>query len=270
MPRSNRRVAIVTGASSGIGQAIAKALAKGGFEVFGFSRRTASPSKLIPVAVDVRNDESVAEGVRQVLNSSERIDVLVNAAGFSVIGAIEESSTAQAVSLFDTNVLGTIRVIRAVLPSMRAAGSGRIINIGSVVGFVPAPFMGIYAATKHAIEGYTESLDHEVRTLGIRASIIEPGFTRTGIAHATERADQPISVYARPDQIAYDHISKSLAEGMEPDIVGEFVAAVVNENNPKLRYPVASGDRLLSRLRRFVPASMFDKSLRKQFHLDEA
>ena len=125
--------------------------------------------------LDVTDDESVAGAVREVLDRSGRIDVLVNNAGVGVSGAAEESSIEQARALFDTNLFGSIRMTRAVLPHMREQGSGRIINVSSVLGFMPAPFMALYAATKHAIEGYSESLDHEVREHGVRVLLVEPG-----------------------------------------------------------------------------------------------
>src|SRR3954463_7211809 len=129
--------------------------------------------------LDVTDDVSVAGVVREVLERSGRIDVLVNNAGVGIAGAAEESSIEQARALFETNVFGSIRMTRAVLPHMREQGGGRIINVSSVLGLVPAPFMALYAATKHAIEGYSESLDHEVREHGVRVLLVEPGYTNT-------------------------------------------------------------------------------------------
>src|SRR5260370_25705747 len=130
--------------------------------------------------LDVTSDDSVAAVVREVMRLSGRIDLLVNNAGFSVAPAgAEESSIEQARSIFDTNFFWTVRMTRAVVPHMRRQGGGRIINIGSVLGFLPAPYMALYAATKHALEGYSESLDHELRTRGIRVSVVEPAYTQT-------------------------------------------------------------------------------------------
>src|SRR5918995_2939272 len=159
-------IALVTGASSGIGEATAERLAKAGYKVYGTSRRGAQAGKqsFDMIALDVTSDESVAAAIQQVMQLEGRIDLLVNNAGFSVApGGAEESSTEQAQSIFDTNFFGIVRMTRAVVPHMRHQGSGRIINIGSVLGFLPAPYMALYAATKHAIEGYSESLDHELR-----------------------------------------------------------------------------------------------------------
>src|SRR5205807_7234616 len=127
-----------------------------------------------------------------VLGRSGRIDVLVNNAGLGITGAAEESSIEQARALFDTNLFGSMRMTRAVLPQMREQGSGRIINVSSVLGLVPAPFGALYAATKHAIEGYSESVDHEVRDYGIRVLRVEPAYTRTSFDATASLADDPL------------------------------------------------------------------------------
>ena len=126
------------------------------------------------------SDDSVEAAVGELIRREGRIDLLVNNAGFGVAPAgAEESSIEQARAIFDTNFFGIVRMTRAVVPHMRQQGSGRIINIGSVLGFLPMPYGALYAATKHAVEGYSESLDHELRTRGIRVSVIEPAYTKT-------------------------------------------------------------------------------------------
>src|SRR5881296_3003147 len=176
------KTALVTGASSGIGEATAQRLAMAGYKVYGSSRRGAQAGQrsfhMLPL--DVTSDASVEAAVGEVMRLEGRIDLLVNNAGFGVAPAgAEESSIEQARSIFDTNFFGIVRMTRTVVPHMRLQGSGRIINIGSVLGFLPMPYGALYAATKHAIEGYSESLDHELRTRGIRVSVIEPANTNT-------------------------------------------------------------------------------------------
>ena len=191
------QVALVTGASSGIGEAAAHELLGAGFTVYGTSRKAAageSRNGIVFLPLDVTNDESVAAVVREVLERSGRIDVLVNNAGLGIAGAAEESSVEQAQALFDTNLFGSIRMTRAVLPQMRTQGSGRIINLSSVLGLAPAPFGALYAATKHAVEGYSESLDHEVREHGVRVLLVEPAYTRTSFDSNAIPADQPLPV----------------------------------------------------------------------------
>jgi NAD(P)-dependent dehydrogenase (short-subunit alcohol dehydrogenase family) len=169
--KSDSKTALVTGASSGIGKATAERLSRAGFRVYGTSRRAgrAGQRSFEMLPLDVTSDESVAAAVAEMLRREGRIDLLVNNAGFSTAPAgAEESSMEQARSIFDTNFFGIVRMTRAVAPHMRSRGSGRIINIGSIFGFLPMPYMALYAATKHAVEGYSESLDHELRTMGIR------------------------------------------------------------------------------------------------------
>jgi NAD(P)-dependent dehydrogenase (short-subunit alcohol dehydrogenase family) len=163
------KVALVTGASSGIGEATAERLARAGYKVYGTSRRSA-PSRqrsFEMLSLDVTSDPSVEAVVSEALRREGRIDLLVNNAGFGVAPAgAEESSMDQVRAIFDTNFFGIVRMTRAVVPHMRRQGSGRIVNIGSVLGFLPMPYGALYAATKHAVEGYSESLDHELRTPG--------------------------------------------------------------------------------------------------------
>src|SRR3954464_4104630 len=192
------KTALVTGASSGIGEATAERLATAGYKVYGTSRRAPKPGRrsFEMLALDVNSDESVEAVVSEVMRREGRIDLLVNNAGFSVAPAgAEESSIEQSRSIFDTNFFGIVRMTRAVVPHMRHQGRGRVINIGSVLGFLPAPYMALYAATKHAVEGYSESLDHELRTQGIRVSVIEPTYTKTQFdAHLLE-ADAKLDEY---------------------------------------------------------------------------
>jgi short-subunit dehydrogenase len=170
----NNGVALVTGASSGIGQATAKALARAGYSVFGTSRKAvAEGSDGIKMLIcDVTDDASVAKMVAEVLKQAGRIDLLVNNAGIGLLGGAEESSTAQARALFDVNVFGITRVTNAVLPTMRSQRKGRIVNLSSILGLIPSPHNALYASTKHAVEGYSESLDHELRTFGIRVVVV--------------------------------------------------------------------------------------------------
>src|SRR5215472_9918919 len=198
---SQEKVAVITGVSSGIGRAIAGLLSQIGFRVFGTARGKVEPKGPLEevelVSLDVRDDDSVRSCVRTVVDRAGRIDALVNNAGYALIGSLEETTIEEAKELFETNFFGALRMAQAVLPIMREQGFGRIVNIGSVVGFLPAPYQGIYAASKHALEGYSESLDHEVRQFGIRVAVVEPGFTRTKIDQNRQLIRQPVAVYAR-------------------------------------------------------------------------
>src|SRR5947209_16301997 len=206
------KIALVTGASSGIGEATAQRLALAGYKVYGTSRRVAKASQrsfeLLPL--DVTSDESVAAAVGEVVRRNARIDLLVNNAGFSVAPAgAEESSIEQARSIFDTNFFGIVRMTRAVVPHMRQQGGGRIINIGSVLGFLPMPYGALYAASKHAIEGYSESLDHELRTRGIRVSVIEPAYTKTQFDANLLQPDSKLAEY-RADRASQGEVLREV------------------------------------------------------------
>src|SRR3954451_5661572 len=260
------RVALVTGASSGIGEAAARALVEAGFTVYGTSRRAVAGEErdgVVFLPLDVTDDDSVAGAVREVLDRSGRIDVLVNNAGLGIAGAAEESSIEQAHALFDTNVFGSIRMTRAVLPQMREQRSGRIINISSVLGLVPAPFGALYAATKHAIEGYSESLDHEVREHGIRVLLVEPAYTRTSFDSNAIPADEPLPVYARRREVFDAILADAIKGGDEPSVVAEAIVAAATDSRPKLRYQAGPVARRVAKLRRYAPSAAFDKQIRK-------
>jgi NAD(P)-dependent dehydrogenase (short-subunit alcohol dehydrogenase family) len=260
------RVALVTGASSGIGEAAARALVEAGFTVYGTSRRAVAGEErdaVMFLPLDVTDDESVAGAVREVLGRSGRIDVLVNNAGLGIAGAAEESSIEQARALFDTNVFGSIRMTRAVLPQMRDQGSGRIINVSSVLGLVPAPFGALYAATKHALEGYSESLDHEVREHGIRVLLVEPAYTKTSFDANSIPADEPLAVYARRREVLDTLLAEAIRGGDEPSVVADAIVAAATGSRPKLRYPAGPLARRVSKLRRYAPSTVFDKQIRK-------
>jgi short-subunit dehydrogenase len=265
MNKTNPGVALVTGASSGIGRATAIALQSAGFRVFGTSRRAAKNSDgLTMLACDVTDDASVAKLVDDVLAETGRIDLLVNNAGMGLFGGAEESSMIQAQALFDVNVFGVLRVTNAVLPIMRRQGKGRIVNLSSVQGFIPAPYFALYASTKHAIEGYSESLDHELRPFGIRVALVEPAYTRTSFEDNLARPDQLLDIYdaARAGMNAV--VRKAMEKGDSPEVVAKTILAAATASVPRRRYAAGKMARQVSFLRRFVPASAFDKSLRKQ------
>jgi NAD(P)-dependent dehydrogenase (short-subunit alcohol dehydrogenase family) len=266
-------VVLITGTSSGIGQAIAGAFVAKGFEVFGTSR---NPQRTEPIAgvellaLDVSDAASVTAAVSTVIERAGRIDVLVNNAGVGVFGAAEESSIAQAQDLFDTNFFGLIRVTNAVLPHLRAQRSGRIINIGSVLGFLPAPYGALYAASKHAVEGYSESLDHETREFGVRVSVVEPGYTDTAFDANAADPDSPIESYVPLREHVKETLIKSVRTGDDPSVVARVVLKAATSRTPKLRYPAGPLARQLTVLKKFAPAALLDKGIRKANRLDRA
>ncbi|CAN7665219.1 oxidoreductase [Pararhizobium sp. LjRoot238] len=265
-----QKTAFLTGASSGIGKAAASALASAGYRVIGTSRN-AGPGEVRAgvrmIACDVTSDESVATAVALALSELGHIDLLVNNAGFRVTGAAEESSISQVRSLFETNFHGVVRVTNAVLPIMRAQSRGRILNVGSGLGFIPAPFSAYYSATKHALEGYSESLDHEVREFGVRVAVIEPAATRTSSETSTVPSDTPLAAYEASRAkylVAYE---RAMAAADTAESAAETIVRAAQEKTPRLRYPSGKAARQVAFARRFLPRSLFDKILRSQFGL---
>ncbi len=264
-------IALVTGASSGIGEATAKRLATAGYKVYGTSRRGAQSDQgsFTMLQLDVTSDDSVEAAVKELIRREGRIDLLVNNAGFGVApAAAEESSIDQAKAIFETNFFGLIRMTRAVLPHMRRQGSGRVINIGSVLGFLPMPYGALYAATKHAVEGYSESLDHELRTRGIRVSVIEPAYTKTQFDANLLAPDAKLDEYREVRALLDNVIRKVIATGDEPAVVADVVLEAVIADRPKLRYVAGGLAKRLRLLRRFAPAALLDAGIRKDLRLD--
>jgi NAD(P)-dependent dehydrogenase (short-subunit alcohol dehydrogenase family) len=266
-------VVLVTGVSSGIGRAIARAFAEKGFEVFGTSRnpRTTEPVAGVElVQLDVTDDASVTAAISTVVQRAGRIDIVVNNAGAGVFGAAEETSIGQAQQLFDTNFFGLVRLTREVLPHLRAQRSGRIINIGSVLGFLPSPYGSLYAASKHAVEGYSESLDHETREFGVRVSVVEPGYTNTSFeANATD-ADSPLHSYEAVREHVKQVITESLHTGDDPAVVARVVLKAATSRTPKRRYPAGPLARRLAFLKKVAPAGLLDNGIRKANKLTKA
>ena len=268
--RTPQKTAFVTGASSGIGKAAALGLTRAGYRVVGTSRTAARDEMrdgIRMIACDVTSDISVSEAVTQAHRELGRIDLLVNNAGYALSGAAEESSIEQVRQQFDTNVLGVVRVTNAVLPIMRLQGRGRILNIGSVLGLIPSPFGAYYAATKHAIEGYSESLDHEVRAFGIRVAVIEPWATRTSIETNSPRGDRPVAAYAEILERYRAAFDAAMAAGDTAEDVAATIVTAAQDQTPRLRYPSGKAARQTSFARRFLPRGLFDRTLRKQFNI---
>jgi NAD(P)-dependent dehydrogenase (short-subunit alcohol dehydrogenase family) len=271
MAKLERQIALVTGASSGIGKATAERLATTGYKVYGTSRSGAQTGQraFAMLPLDVTSDESVKAAVNELMRLEGRIDLLVNNAGFGVAPAgAEESSIEQARSIFETNFFGMVRMTRAVVPYMREEGRGRIINIGSVLGFLPMPYGALYAATKHAIEGYSESLDHELRTRGIRVSIIEPAYVKTPFDANFLEPDAKLDEYREVRAAVKQRVKEVMATAEQPDVVADVVLKAASAARPKLRYTAGGLANRLRLLRRFAPAGLVDAGIRRDLRLD--
>jgi NAD(P)-dependent dehydrogenase (short-subunit alcohol dehydrogenase family) len=266
---SKSTVVVVTGVSSGIGRVAAKKFAKQGCQVFGTVRSIARTTPLPGVELvemDVRDDASVQRGIQSIIDQAKRIDVLVNNAGMAMVGAAEETSIAEAMAMFDTNVLGILRTSKAVLPHMRAQRSGRIVNVSSVLGFLPAPYMGLYSASKHAVEGMSETMDHEVRQFGIRVALVEPAYTKSQLDVNAPHVANKIAAYDGERELVSRAIAKNVGTAPEPDGVANAIVCAALDAW-RMRHAPKGKASLLSKLRRFIPAAPVDASLRKDFGL---
>jgi short-subunit dehydrogenase len=232
--------------------------------------RNTAKAKPIPgvalIEMDIRDEASVQKGIRAIIAQATCIDVLVNSAGVTLIGSTEETSIDEAQSLLDTNVLGVLRTTQAVLPHMRKQGSGRIVNISSVLGFLPAPYMSLYSASKHAVEGLSETLDHEVRQFGIRVALVEPSFTRTNLDLNAPQTASKILDYSREFGVVSQAIQKNVQKAPEPDGVANTIVDAALGTWKMRRTPKGEAS-LLAKLRRFMPAGPVEKGLRKTFGL---
>lgn len=259
----SNQVALVTGASSGIGQATAELLAARGFTVFGTSRAPTQVARSYTwLPLDVRSDASVEAAVQSLLEQAGRIDVLVNNAGYAQVGAIEESSIADVQAQFDTNLLGVLRVIKAVLPVMRQQGSGRIINVSSVVGQVAPPYLGVYATSKFALEGLSEALREEVRPFGVDVSLVEPTFVKTHLV--SQRPTNPIAAYTPARQTTLQSLSTKVESGIEPRTVAHVILRAAT-TRPRLRYLVGRDVKVLMLFKRLLPQLLFERLQRRVF-----
>lgn len=258
------KVVLVTGASSGIGQAIAAALAAQGWRVFGTSRSGApiAAPGIEMIALDVDDDASVERGVAAVLARAGRIDAAVNNAGWAIMGAVEDTAIAEAKAQMETNFFGVLRVCRAVLPAMRRQGGGAIVNISSLSGLFGTPFSGLYSASKFAVEGMSEALRFETRQLGIRVVLIEPGDHASALAARRRIVADASTNPAYRD--AFERFKaaqeKDEAKAPPPERVAQLVAKVLAMSSPAPRYTVGMpGQRIVAPLKRFLPGRWFER-----------
>jgi NAD(P)-dependent dehydrogenase (short-subunit alcohol dehydrogenase family) len=260
---------LVTGACSGIGRAIAVRCVAEGYRVFGTSRDSPgeSPPGVEMLPLDVRDDASVERCVAEVFARSGRLDVLVNNAGRMVFGPVEEVPMNLAREAFDVNFWGVARMVNAVLPGMRERKSGLIINIGSVAGSVAIPLNGYYAATKHALVGYTEALRHEVAHLGVRVALVEPGDYASRLWGGNPTVPARFDDYRSLRDHVLSRVEAMLATAPPPAPVAEQVVELIRMPSPAFRYPVGSA-RMIRRMRRWMPASMFESGTRRRFGID--
>lgn len=256
----SERVALVTGASSGIGKVTALRLAAQGYHVFAAARHLEPiddirVSNLEPLHLDVTSEESIKEAVEKVLAHAERIDVLVNNAGYGAVGAIEEMSLEDAQKQFDVNVFGLIRLTKAVLPIMRRQRGGYIVNVSSVAGKLSTPMMGWYSASKHALEALSDSLRLEVKPFGIKVVLVEPGVIKTNFQETAEAQSQDVEQLdaykgLRAEFRAFSR--ESSENGAEPYAVASVIEKAVTSERPRNRYVAPFRANMVTLTKRFL------------------
>jgi NAD(P)-dependent dehydrogenase (short-subunit alcohol dehydrogenase family) len=264
-------VILITGASSGIGAATARRLAARGFEVFGTTRRPeALPADAPPVRwirIDVRDEASVRDGIAAVLEQAGRLDGLVCNAGTGIFGSIEEVSIAQAQAQFDTNFFGVLRTLRAALPHLRAAGSARVVLVGSLAGRAPIPFQGHYSASKAAVEALAFALHNELHGTGVHACLVEPGDIRTAFNDSVDFSGSEGSAYGARIASCRAVIEASLRGAPPPEWVARAIERALCDPRPRVRYAVGREAWLVAVARRLLPDGLSLALLRRHFRV---
>ncbi|HDP79614.1 MAG TPA: SDR family oxidoreductase [Spirochaetes bacterium] len=264
------KVIVITGATRGIGKALAVELSSRGHIVYGTGRTRVNPKavKFTPVVMDINDDASVKKGINSVLKNEGRIDILVNNAGISHCGPVEETPDSTARSVFETNYFGIVRTVQAVLPSMRREGRGTIVNIGSLAGRIGIPFQPHYSSSKFAVEGLSEALMHELRPLGIRVILVEPGDVGTTIWESSPKLNKKSSPYSPLLEKFYAVKQKEMGHEVDPpEKVAKEIADIVESSKNGFRFPVAKGSRFISIARKLLPDFIFLKLIARNYNL---
>ncbi|MGC6770283.1 oxidoreductase [Enterococcus sp. LJL128] len=263
-----RKVVLITGASSGIGYKTAELLAQKGYKVYGAARRIEKIEPLRSLGVeavflDITNEESMTNAIFQIISKENRIDILINNAGYGSYGAIEDVSIQEAKNQFEVNLFGLARLTQLVLPHMRKQHFGRIINVSSMGGRLTTYFGAWYHATKYALEAFSDALRLEVKPFGIDVSIIEPGGIKTdwGIIAANKLKESSRGG-------VYEEVAFKVAEGMkkqyssnlfsDPMIIAKTVGKAISKRKPKTRYLIGFGAKPLVFFKTILPDRLFD------------
>lgn len=263
-------VVLVTGASSGIGRCCAAELASRGHRVYGASRTAVSATGVLPLRMDVSEDGSVSAGVAELLDREGRLDAVVNNAGIGIAGAMEDTSIEEARHLFEVNLWGALRVIRAALPAMRKARSGLIVNVSSIAGLVAIPYQGAYTASKFALEGLTEALRLEVRQFGIRVVLVEPGDCRTEFTQRRRSTSASIenATYRGPLERSVARMACDEQTGASPGAVARVIARLIDSPDPRLRYTTGPAAQCAAVwVKRLAPYALLERILRRYYEI---
>lgn len=268
----NKSVVLVTGASSGIGYACASYLHSRAFRVYGASRsiHLCSDIDFERLAMDVADDASVEAAIALVVEREGRIDALVNAAGFGIAGAVEDTSIDEARRQFESNFFGVMRACNVVLPILRRQQSGVIINISSIAGRCAVPFQALYSASKFAVEGFTEALRMESKPFGVRVVLVEPGDFKTNFTQnrVVTRASTEDSPYYRRMRNALSVMEHDETNGPDPIAVARLVERIIADPAPRLRYttgPII--ERVAVHVRSLIPHRLYEALMMRYFRV---
>ena len=274
---SNQKVSIVTGSSSGIGLETALILARNGYFTYATMRtpekdapiKTAVEKENLPIKViqlDVTDDESLKNAINHVTSEAGRIDVLVNNAGYGLVGALEDLSMEEIKTQFETNLFGLVRVIQAVLPTMRRQRSGRILNLSSGAGLFGYPGGSAYVSTKFAVEGLSESIAYELEPFGIKVILIEPGFIQTNFSNSmvvAKKAQDPTSPYSQMMQRIVASSNELAKNGSSADLVANVILDAATNPSPRLRYLVGKDVEAWAASKKSMDESEFFNMIKK-------
>ena len=259
-----KRVAVVTGASSGIGLATAKMLMNRGVTVYGFAQNDFD-AEFNYIKCDVTNNENVANSLKSVFEKEGRIDFLVNCAGMGISGSVENSPEEKIQKIFNVNFFGTVKMCKAALPYMRKNNFGHIVNISSVAGELPIPFQTFYSATKASIESFTAGLSMEVKPFGIKAVCVLPGDTKTGFTQAREKNSSDDKSYGTRVTKSVGQMEKDEQHGMTPESVAKVICKALFKKNPKPINVVGFKYKFFIFLSKILPKKFVYKVLYKMY-----
>ncbi len=257
-----RPVAIVTGGTSGIGRATARALRAAGCQVYTVSRREAD-EETGHLQADVTDEEAVRRAVERVAELAGGVDILVNCAGFGISGAVEFTELSEAKRQFDVNFFGMVNTSKAVIPIMREAGHGRIVNISSVAAPVPIPFQTYYSASKAAINAYTLATANELRPFGITMCAIQPGDIATGFTDARAKSAEGDDVYEGRISRSVEVMEKDERGGMDPAVAGRYIAKIAVKKSVKPLYAIGFAYKLVCVAVKLLPCRLANRIVGK-------
>lgn len=251
-----KTVAIVTGANSGIGKETAKSLVLSGCTVYDFSRRDISVENVIHIKTDVTDESDVVASVNKVFDKEGRIDIVVNCAGFGISGAVEFTDIADAKAQFDVNFFGTVNVNKAVIPYMRQAGKGRIVNVSSVAAVAHIPFQTFYSASKAAIESYTFALANELKNFGISVTAVQPGDICTEFTQSRKKTFAGDDVYDGMISRSVAGMERDEQKGMSPETAGKYISKIALRKRVKPAYAIGISYKLVCVLCKIFPGAI--------------